>query len=449
VNRADTIAAVATPPGPSVRAIVRLSGPRVPDVLASILNPAPTTPGASTTRLRMPAGRAGQAAGLELPVAVLLARAPHSYTADDTAELLLPGNPHLVQRVLDHLLTLAGVRLAEPGEFTARAHLAGKLTLEQAEGVAAIIAADRDDQLAAARDVLEGRAGERYLAWTSELTDLLALVEAGIDFTDQEDVVPIAPYSLARRLAALGDAIGSHAHAPSEQRADRPVAALVGAPSAGKSTLFNALLGRARAVVDEAPGTTRDALAEELDLSADAPGATVVLTDLPGLDADHANPLDRAAQDIAIAAARRADLLIHCDPAGRFEPDPRLADRPTIRVRTKADLRLPDPRVVDALDVCALDGFRLPALRRAIADHALAGDAAGAIVPRHARALTTARDAIADAIHAIDPTEPALAEPELVAGGLRSALDHLGQLTGRVTPDDVIGRVFATFCVGK
>ncbi len=395
---------------------------------------------------------------LPLPISLLYNLSPHSYTTDHTAELLIPGNPHLLQRVLDLLLSFPAVRLAEPGEFTARAHLAGRLTLEQAEGVAAIIAADRDDELEAARDLLEGRTGDRYRTWTDTVATLLALVEAGIDFTDQEDVVPIPPADLAQQLDNLRADLTAHAGDPREQPATLPTVALVGPPSAGKSTLFNALLGRHRAVTHETPGTTRDALAEPLDLSIEHPGTQVTLLDLPGLDLAPSSPLDRAAQTAAIDAASRADLLLHCDPTGRFTQDPRLpANKPTLRIRTKADLPGPNPTGPDATDsstpdalaICALDGFHLPALRRAIADHAHAASAAGAVVPRHARALAAAAAALADAIATVDPAAHALPEPELTAGALRAALDELGSITGAVTPDEVIGRVFATFCVGK
>ncbi len=384
---------------------------------------------------------------LPLPIALLYNLAPHSYTTDHTAELLIPGNPHLIQRVLDLLLSFPTVRLAEPGEFTARAHFAGRLTLEEAEGVAFIIAADRDDELEAARNLLEGRTGDRYRAWTDTVATLLALVEAGIDFTDQEDVVPIPPADLVRKLDALHADLTAHAGDPKEQPATLPTVALVGPPSAGKSTLFNALLGRERAVTHESPGTTRDALAEPLDLSAEHPGTSVTLLDLPGLDLAPQTALDRSAQTAAIDAATHADLLLHCDPTGRFTPDPRLPPtKPTLRIRTKADL--PGAPAGD-LSICALDGFHLPALRRAIADHAHAGNATGAVLPRHARALGAAAHALADARATIDPTRHALPEPELTAGALRSALDHLGAITGAISPDDVLGRVFASFCVGK
>ncbi|MEM1184361.1 MAG: GTPase [Planctomycetota bacterium] len=459
----DTIAALATPPGRSPCALIRVSGPAVPAVLAAILDTPPTVRGVHNATLHLPRAKAERTLErdpaseatpiaavpcLPLPVSLLYFTAPHSYTTDTTVELQIPGNPHLIERVLDLVLSFDGVRLANPGEFTYRAHLAGQLTLDQAEGVAALIAADRDDELDAANELLRGTTGARYRAWSDELSTVLALVEAGIDFTDQEDVVPIAPSELSAKVATLRDAIAAHAGDPSEQRSGDPEVALVGPPSAGKSTLFNALLGQERSITDESPGTTRDVLAEPLDLSSELPGAgRVTLLDLPGLDLPGHDPsgsdtLEIAAQSSARDAAKAADLLIHCDPSGRFDPDPGLADRPTLRVRTKADL----PGMADGdVAVCALDGFHLDTLRRAIADCAFARSG----VPRHALALAEAAGSLGEALATIDPGARSLAEPELVAGAMRTALDQLGQITGDVTPDDVIGRVFAAFCVGK
>jgi len=465
----DTITALASPPGRSPRAILRIAGPATQRILKTLLKEPPTTRGAFTTTLGLPTHqtspqrkqgtsppssssfsptsclRASVPSCLPVPCAVLHFPAPNSYTTDHVTELLLPGNSHLTKRVLDAVLACDApdhpVRLAEPGEFTQRAYLAGKLTLDQAEGVAALIAVDRDDEFDEARDLLAGTTGDRYRAWTDDLATMLALVEAGIDFTDQEDVVPIAPADLVTRINELHTSLRAHAGQPAEAHSESPVVALIGPPSAGKSTLFNALLGRERAVTDEAPGTTRDAIAEPLRLQG---GETVTLMDLPGLDITSADPLDREAQRRAIEAARRADLLIHCDPAGRFTPDPRLLDTPTLRVRTKADLLHAS---ANELEVCALDGYHLHALRDAIADRAIARGSS--VVPRHARALAAAAEALAAASDAVDPTAHALNEPELVAGALRDGLDQLGSITGTITPDEVIGRVFAAFCVGK
>ena len=432
-----TIAAIASAPGAAPRAVLRLSGDRTTDALRALGVDDPADRAARPVRLTL-------ARGATLPALLLRFTPPGSYTGQHAAELLFAGSPILAQRLLSQILEIEGVRLAEPGEFSARAYLAGRLTLDQAEGVAALISARTDAQLKAAHDLLEGAAGAAYRAWSDQLANLLALVEGGIDFTDQEDVTPITDAELIRRLSELSDSIDQRLDPGARQsRSELPLCVLVGAPSAGKSTLFNALLGRERAVTDPAPGTTRDVLTEPLDLDPHVPGAgSVQLADLPGLDHASGAEHDRAAQRHAIDAIRRADLLIHCDPTGRFTPIAHAPPRtPVLRVRTKADL--PGDADAPGLGVCALDGTRLPALVRALADTPVT-NASSLVIPRHASALSRARGSIQSALEGIP-----LGRLELIAAPMRDALDALGELTGQVSPDDVIGRVFATFCVGK
>jgi len=444
----DTIVAQASAHGRAERAVVRLSGPQVPRVLRAIADVCPERRGVHLCRIAL--GDAEPA--LRCPAVVLRSPAPASYTGEECAELLLPGNPHLVERVIRRCCAEEGVRRAGPGEFTERAYLAGKLSLDEAEGVAALIAAHSAADLDAAGRLFRGETGAVYAAWADELASLLALVEAGIDFTDQEDVVPISPSALRSRLGALRDAMQARA---AGQRAEQsagllPLVALVGPPNAGKSTLFNALLGRSRSVVADEAGTTRDAIIEELHLDESAgPGLAVRLADLPGLDGDAPGPAALAAQARAREVLSQADALLHCDPRGLFERAASVLPRgvPVLRVRTKADL--PGGAGAD-VEVCALDGWRLDVLRRGIADVALGGVSSCAVaLARHGRAIAGAASILDGLARGLEREARSLVAPELIAEGLRAALTRLEEVLGRLTPDDVLGRIFATFCVGK
>lgn len=431
MHSGDTIIATASAPGRAARALIRISGPQTFALLNRVCQ-LPITERLGRNQLRISDQH-------WLPVLVVTSRRPRSYTGEDAAELLLPGNPFLVDRVSALLSSVPGVRLATPGEFTARAFMNGKLTLDQAEGVAATIAARTDAELQAAASLLDGSTGHRYRGWAEEIATLLALVEAGIDFTDQEDVVAITPTELARRVRSVITDIESRTGASTgnEARNDLPRVVLCGRPNAGKSTLFNALLGRERAVVSPIAGTTRDVIEEPCDFSRDVPGASgVLLADLAGLEAP-GTKIDAAAQQRAITAVSSADVVIHCDPTGRFDP---IATRGTvIRVRTKADQ---GGEQNDGLPVCALDGWNLPVLRRAIAESAFARDRTARVIPRHARALRETRAQL-ERVMSDGKTS------ELAAQSLRLALDSIGDVTGRISPDDVIGRIFSTFCIGK
>jgi tRNA modification GTPase len=401
-----------------------------------------------------------------VPALLLWMPAPHSFTGQDVAELLLPAHAPLVQRVLQAACD-AGARLAHAGEFSARAFLAGRLSLQQAEGLAASIAAQTTQQLAAARSLRAGLVP--YAQWYDEALTLLALVEAGIDFTDQEDVVAITPSALAARLDALvagARAVLGAAHGAALPRG-LPVVTLVGEPNAGKSTLFNALLRRPRAVMSPHAHTTRDVLREELDLSAWCPGTGVVaLQDCPGLEAgsthEGAGALARIeSQTQARQALRDSDCVLWCDPQGHFD-EARLAHllgdaalsrelaARALRVRTCADragaVCAGEHTSSLRVDVSALAGTGLRELATRVGQSLHAGVQAGlgAVLPRHRVALSMAIEHLERARGA--------SEPELVAADLRAGAGALGTLVGgagTISPDEVLGKIFATFCVGK
>lgn len=446
---ADTIVACATGLAPGARAVVRMSGPEAAWFASERLG--------LPSRARFAGGRRLVLKEVQFPVLVIFAPGPRSYTGEDTLEMLLPGGPALVRRVVDELCARPGVRHAEPGEFSARAYLNGRLTLEQAEGVSGVIAASSRSMLDAARDAMSGAAGARYAAWAEEIASILALVEAGIDFSDQEDVVAIAPDELRRRVRALTAEMLARAGGPSEQGSARVRVALAGRPSAGKSTLFNALLGRARCVVSASPGTTRDAVVEPLTLHDDPRGPiTVDLADLAGVDgASPVGEIDAAAQSRARAEIQRAQIVLMCRAPEIADDGVEVLDGvgvPSdriVEIRTKADR--PGPVWAGAIGVCAIDGRGLDTLRRVLAERAWAraasvasGGAAGACLPRHRAAISAALKHLS-ALESLEGETHA----ELVADTLRAALDELGELTGRVERDVILGRVFASFCIGK
>lgn len=441
-----TIAAIGSPPGPSAHALIRISGDETRSLLSDLCALDTFTRRIEHTRFALHRSRS-------IPCAVLMFESPKSYTGEDSAEILLIGSPIILERAMNRICAIDGVRRAEPGEFSARAYLNDRITLAQAEGVALRIGARTRHALDASDELLSGAHGQRCAAWVDTLATCLALVEAGVDFIDQDDVVAIAPRDLHNRLdklareldAELGSSIGSRV------RDGCATVVLVGAPNAGKSTLFNTLLGRARSVVSDRPGTTRDAIEEQLDLDQDAPGAgSVTLIDLAGLADQGIDAIDEQAQQRARSLIARADAVLWCDPRGRFDQSFSAPDHATtIRVRTKADLAIGAPH--NAMSVCALDGTNLAPLRRAIADAVVDRDrlGAGAMVPRHRAAIRGARRSLGDAMLSVDPASHDLADPELIAAHLRVAIDDLGSLVGAVSVEDVLGRVFSTFCVGK
>jgi tRNA modification GTPase len=488
MNPASTILAVATPPARSLRAVIRISGPHTLDLVRPHLHHHDVD--AQRTCITT---RTAHAATLHLlphplPCLASIFPAPNSYTGEDSVELLLPGHPLLLDRVIDAFIDAAraknlDARRAEPGEYTARAFLNAKLDLLEAEGVAASIAAHSDAELRAAHMLLHGALGSSARAHAEQLANALALVEAAVDFTDAEDVIPITAHALSDEITTLINALTDQlAHAAgAEQLEAIPWVVIAGPPNAGKSTLFNALLQHDRAIVSSLPGATRDVLTEPLTINTPHGPAEIMLVDIAGHDRDPGGAIDIEAQHAARAACDRAELILHCIPlpvgsavrtgtppatkrsALKFQisnlkshppPDPR-----TIIIRTMSDQCDETARAHardDAIIVSAHARTNLDAVTRAIAERladravSLASDAL-VLRPRHERALRDAFRHLEEAQSLLDtnPSEGAIMDPELVASALRAALDDFSILTGRITPDDILGRVFASFCVGK
>lgn len=449
--------------------MVRASGAGLCDAASRLL-------GADFARRAAVAGRVPVSGGRFVAALILTSPGPRSYTGEDTLELLLPGNPHLLERVTDELthgLRRLGhpARRAGPGEFTARAYLNGRLDLAQAEGVALAVSARSDAELRAARLLLAGSLGKSAERWTGRVASLLARVEAGIDFVDQEDVVAIACGEVLAECRALRAELAARLAGESGREAGsrQPRVVLAGAPNAGKSTLFNALLGRVRTIASPLAGTTRDAIVEPLEL--DAPGGRleIQLVDLPGLDVDAGDRfgtdvpsvVDAAMRRTALTALESCDLVLHCRPIDA--PASASADAPAaaelaqvLEVVTKID-RLDGAPIPDgAIPTSAVTREGLDLLRTQLAERlAAAPTSVGAdvstLTDRVRNAMAAAATALDEVIRGVagEPARAAPSAPEVVAAGLRTALDRLGEIRGRVDPDEVLGMVFSRFCIGK
>jgi tRNA modification GTPase len=427
-----TIVAVASPPGHGLRGIVRLSGS------ASLV-----ICGLS------PESRAGVVPCVlpwdDSAALAVISRAPASFTGEDCVELLLPGHPELLDNAVRACI-VRGARAAEPGEYAARSWLNGKRSIDEAEGIAMAISATSDAQLRAAQRLRQGEAAHAVDASRDGVATLLALVEAGIDFTDQEDVVAIGGIALAQGLEGIVERLQALHAAPVAGVLERPVpwVVLVGPPNAGKSSLFNALLGLERMVASPQAGTTRDAVPEPMSVG----GQEVMLVDAPGIELPR-TVLDAAMQEQARQAIARAAVIVRCVPPGDRLP---VASSHELVVLTKMDDGGSAPHGAIATSAHRRSG--LDALRAELATRlgsAAASESAegAALLPRHRAAIDAAIAQLQSSIALARKGGAVLPDAELVAAHLRTGLDALGSIGGSVTPDDVIGLVFARFCVGK
>jgi tRNA modification GTPase len=454
-SHTETIAAVSTPPGEGGIGVVRLSGPDAVSLALRLFRRADGTSLADPQPFRAYVGHIVDSATGRVVDEVLLTtmRAPRSYTREDVAEISAHGGPAPLRAILALVLD-AGARLAAPGEFTRRAFLSGRLDLTQAEAVLDVIRAHTDAGLRAAERALAGDLGTRVRALRDRLTGLLAHLEAAIDFAD-DDLTFLTPDEIAAELAAVAaevDAlIASHARGRVLRDGARTV--IVGRPNTGKSSLLNALLGEARAIVTAVPGTTRDVIEEQIELG----GVPVRLVDTAGIHAtaDEVERLGVARSRDALATADLALLVL--DASVPLTDDDRalldaVRDRTAVIVLNKADLpAVVPPAAFDlpAVVLSAHTGAGLPALEATLRD-LLLGPAGAAESPalttlRQREAAETAAAALARAraTHAAGGTE------ELLAVDLVDAAAALGAITGDTVRDEVIETLFARFCVGK
>ncbi len=460
MDTSATIIAISSPPGHSAHGLIRLSGAHSVVAVNNCCESSIESQwrGVRTMRFIIDGSR-----NTTLPILVMSFPSPNSYTGEDVIELRCPGNPMLLDRIVQEVIDRSKraideehlVRRAEPGEFTARAYWHGRLTLTQAEGVAAAIAARSDEELETARLLLSEDFGDWARSSGDELTQLLGLVEAGIDFTDQEDVVAIEPDVLHKRILAIQERwqqwLGHHA--AKEHPESTPWVVITGPPNAGKSTLFNALLGKTRAVSSPVAGTTRDVLTERLTVPSATGSVACILVDVAGWD-KRTGQLDSQMQIAATTALERATVQIACEPSPHHGSE--LSS--VISVRTKAD-QIGEADLSSGarqpLAVSALSGVGIESLRSSIGK-ALSETstsltrATPSLMAKHRQALVEASQALAEAgaMTALSESRQ-LQDAELVAAALRDALTAMMPLIGHVPPDDVLDHVFASFCIGK
>ena len=446
LDPADTIVAVSSPPGPGQRGLVRLTGARA---WALALDGFATDESEArpVARAEVRMGRL-TVDGLRptLPAMIALWPGPRTYTGQPLAEIHTVGAPPLVQLVLAQRLA-GGARLAEPGEFTLRAFLAGRIDLTRAEAVLGVIDARDPAQLEAALKQLAGGLAGPIARLRDRLLDVLAHLEAGLDFVEEPDVDPLARSALASELAGAADEVD--ALADRLRGRDRPeglpAVVLSGPPNAGKSRLFNALTGHDRALVSAQAGTTRDYLCAPCLCD----GLVVELIDTAGAEAA-SGPIVGRAQALRASQAARADLILDCRS---LETDAEtaakeVAGRPSLVVWTKSDLG-PAPAGSTALSTSAATGSGLDRLRRAIADalreRAADGNAPAGTGPR-------CRDGLRRAGRSLRAAAETLAlggGDELVAIDIHQAVDDLGRVVGAVVTDEILDRIFRRFCIGK
>ncbi|MEZ0349045.1 MAG: tRNA uridine-5-carboxymethylaminomethyl(34) synthesis GTPase MnmE [Thermus sp.] len=429
----DPICAVATPPGKGAIGVVRLSGEGALEVAARVWR------GKDPRRLKGGCFTLGEvvdpATGEVLDQALLLVfRAPRSYTGEDACEFHTHGSPAVLRRVLEALYA-AGARPAGPGEFTLRAYLNGKLDLAQAEAVLALVEAEGDLARRQALRALEGALSRRIEALEQRLLDLLAHIQALLDYPE-EGVEPLEAERTIREV--LAEVEGLLAQARASRLAQRGARlALIGAPNAGKSSLLNALLGYERALVSPIPGTTRDYLEAPLELF----GIPLVAVDTAGVR-DTEDPLERAGVEWALRIAEEADLVLYVVDRSLPRPaPPPLPWERTLKVATKADLppAWEDPGF---LPVSSRTGEGMEGLKEAI-HRALLGEGGGELLltERQVEALHRARERLLEALSL---------PQDLVGLALQEALEALSALRGRgEVTEVVVARVFQNFCVGK
>ncbi|MEN6405719.1 MAG: tRNA modification GTPase [Thermoguttaceae bacterium] len=442
----DTIVAIASPPGGAARGIVRLSGPKAIACLrrffvSSNEKPEIDAPRILTGSLKLPS------LASPMPCEVWIWPVGRSYTGQSVVEVHTIGSPPLLEWLVRSFCT-AGARPAHRGEFTLRAFLTGRIDLTQAEAVLGVIDADSSDQLRAALGQLAGGLARPLHRLRDELLDLLAHLEAGFDFAD-EDLTFLTREELDRRIARSRRQVAELRRQMSArgQSIETFHAVLTGRPNVGKSSLFNALAGRRAALIADRPGTTRDYLAADLDLD----GLKCRLIDTAGIaESREQAEIERKAESLAISQRAAADVELFCldatQPLDDWEREQLTsASQRRIVVWTHCDLAQSVGPI--GLATSSATGLGIAALREQLRERlVLAGRHRGVSV---AGTAVRCADSLRLAGRSLRRAQRVAGQEELAAVELRTALTELGKIVGAVYTDDVLDRIFSRFCIGK
>ena len=457
----DTIAAISTPPGEGGISIVRLSGPEAIRIAHSVFRPA--RPDKSPTRVRSHTIIYGhivdpQSNRIIDEVLLSVMRAPYTYTREDIVEINCHGGAVVTAKVLD-LLLRQGARLAEPGEFTKRAFLNGRIDLSQAEAVIDLIRAKTDLSLKAAANMLLGGLSEKIRKLRNSIAQILAEIEASIDFPD-EDLDFMPPDEIMERLNAAAEEMKRLLETAKEGRILREGvrAVIAGKPNVGKSSLLNRLLSEERAIVTDIPGTTRDSIEEYINIG----GIPVRIIDTAGIRLT-TDPVELEGVKRSKRMIEMADLVLAMFDSSQelteedFELLKLISDKPALIVMNKIDLpsrissedlaKHSNRRIVriSALKEIGMDELKAEIVKLITGGRVIPSDPSVAINLRHRDALRRALESLSYAMDSIGRGEP----PELIAVDLRGALNCLGEIVGAVTSEEILDRIFSQFCIGK
>lgn len=445
----DTIAALATPAGTSAIAVVRASGPQVTALMQNIFQETPPP------RLARHADYRDARGQLVDDVLFTYFAAPNSFTGEDSLEISCHGNPFIAQKILEDFFT-RGCRPADAGEFSKRAFLNGRMDLSQAEAVMDLIRARSDRALAAANQQLRGSLGRKMNELISLLINILAQTEAYIDFPDED--LPAKDQQavltkLAKLLAGTSQLLATSHYGELLREGIKTI--IIGEPNAGKSSLLNRLVGRERALVSPEPGTTRDYIEERIV----AGSHWLRLIDTAGLN-EAPSSLEKRGIDKTLEQAAEADLILWVLDSTRPVPVlpaallARMTPANTVVVFNKVDLppvpHGPLPASFPVVNISALHGTGLETLRAAVTKLAESfrieiDDELIAINARHAYALEQARVCLCNAAEKIASNEA----NELLSSDLRCALDAFGQISGKIDNEQILDKLFSSFCIGK